>query len=270
MTINNNPFLSDDENTIANDYLEKGYIVGKIQEKDTISWIRKSLINIAKEELKINKTVEEDDFLDTIHEHLTVGQLNDFRLAMISGMNQLPEFRKNYYKIVKPYIDIIVGNEVSMQQKINLSIQLPKDESSLLPIHADTWSGDSPFEVVAWIPLVDCYKSKSMYILPLNKYPVIEESFKIASGANTDDLFDSVKKDLEWLEVKYGEVLIFNQTLPHGNRVNLENESRWSMNCRFKGVFTPYRDKKIGEFFEPIALKPASLCGLNYNLPDLG
>ena len=53
MTINNNPFLSDDENTIANDYLEKGYIVGKIQEKDTISWIRKSLINIAKEELKI-------------------------------------------------------------------------------------------------------------------------------------------------------------------------------------------------------------------------
>ena len=84
------------------------------------------------------------------------------------------------------------------------------------------------------------------------------------------NLFNFVKKDLEWLEVKYGEVLIFNQTLPHGNRVNLEKESRWSMNCRFKGVFTPYGDKKIGEFFEPIVLKPASICGLNYNLPDLG
>jgi len=270
MMIKKNPFISEDENITASEYLEKGYVVGKIQEKEAISWIRESLIQLATEELKINKTAVEDNFLDTIHEYLTVSQLNDFRLAMISKMNQLPEFRQNYYKVVKPYLDIIVGNEVSMQQKINLSLQLPEDESSLLPIHADTWSGDSPFEVVAWIPLVDCYKSKSMYILPSNKYPIIEESFKSMSGTNTDDLFNSVKEDLEWLEVKYGEVLIFNQTLPHGNRVNLENETRWSMNCRFKGVFTPYGDKKIGEFFEPIILKPASICGLNYNLPDLG
>jgi len=39
------------------------------------------------------------------------------------------------------------------------------------------------------------------------------------------------------------------------------------MNCRFKGVFTPYSDKKIGEFFEPIILKPASEYGMNYSLP---
>ena len=34
-----------------------------------------------------------------------------------------------------------------------------------------------------------------------------------------------------------------------GNIVNKENETRWSLNCRFKGIFTPYNDKKIGEFF---------------------
>ena len=45
-----------------------------------------------------------------------------------------------------------------MQQRINLSIQLPNDKSSLLPIHSDTWSGDSPFETVVWIPMVNCYK----------------------------------------------------------------------------------------------------------------
>ena len=267
--IKNNPYLSVDENTLAREYIEKGYFVGQIKEKETISWIRKSLINIAKEELNIKKAVSEDNFLDSIHEHLTVSQLNNFRLAMIRRMNLLPEFRQNYYKVIKPYLDIIVGNEISMQLKANLSIQLPDDDSSLLPIHADTWSGDSPFEVVAWIPLVDCYKTKSMYILPANKYPVIEKNFKKMPDANTDDLFSSVEEDLKWLEIKYGEVLIFNQALPHGNRVNLEKESRWSMNCRFKAVFTPYGDKKIGEFFEPISLKPASMYGLNYNLPAL-
>jgi sporadic carbohydrate cluster 2OG-Fe(II) oxygenase len=269
MMIKNNPFLSDEENTLASTYSKQGYLVGKIQEQEAVFWIRKSLINIAKEELKIKKTASEDTFLDSIHEYLTVSQLNDFRLTMIRKMNLMPGFRQNYYKVIKPYLDIIVGNEVSMQLKVNLSIQLPDDDSSLLPIHADTWSGDSPFEVVAWIPLVDCYKTKSMYILPANKYPIIEKNFKTMSDANTDDLFSSVEKDLEWLEIKYGEVLIFNQALPHGNRVNLENESRWSMNCRFKAVFTPYGDKKIGEFFEPISLKPASISGLNYNLPAL-
>ena len=269
MTINNNPFLSDDENTLEKEYLEKGYIVGKIQEKETISWIRRSLINIAKEELKIKKTISEDKFLDSIHEHLAVSQLNDFRLAMISKMNLLPEFRQNYYKVVKPYLDIIVGNELSMQLKINLSIQLPGDDSSLLPVHADTWSGDSPFEVVAWIPLVDCYDTKSMFILPKDKYSNLSNNFKKMAGANSDDLFKSLEKDIKWLKIKYGEFLVFNQALPHGNRVNMENESRWSMNCRFKAVFTPYGDKKIGEFFEPITLRPASICGLNYKLPGL-
>ena len=70
-------------------------------------------------------------------------------------------------------------------------------------------------------------------------------------------------------ELKAGEVLIFNQNLPHGNRVNQESETRWSMNCRFKSVFTPYGDKKIGEFFEPVTLKAASRVGMNYRFPQL-
>jgi sporadic carbohydrate cluster 2OG-Fe(II) oxygenase len=71
------------------------------------------------------------------------------------------------------------------------------------------------------------------------------------------------------LEVKYGEVVIFDQSLPHGNRVNEEDETRWSMNCRFKEVFTPYGDKKIGEFFEPITLRAASKRGMTYKLPKI-
>ena len=52
-----------------------------------------------------------------------------------------------------------------MQLRINLSIQMPNDDSSLLPIHSDVWSGDSPFESVIWLPLVNCYKTKSIYLL---------------------------------------------------------------------------------------------------------
>jgi sporadic carbohydrate cluster 2OG-Fe(II) oxygenase len=78
---------------------------------------------------------------------------------------------------------------------------------------------------------------------------------------------NQLKSEVKFLEVAYGEVLVFDQGLPHGNRVNNESETRWSMNCRFKGVFTPYGDKKIGEFFQPITLRAASKAGMAHRLP---
>jgi len=156
-----------------------------------------------------------------------------------------------------------------MQQRVNLSIQFPQDDSSLLPVHADTWSGDSPFEVVVWTPLVNCYGSKSMYILPPEQNSKLEGTFSKRVGYSSEDLYQSISDKVQWLEVKYGEVLIFNQALPHGNIINKENETRWSMNCRFKSVFTPYGDKKLGEFFEPITLRAASKTGLVYQYPKM-
>ena len=108
-----------------------------------------------------------------------------------------------------------------------------------------------------------------MYILPNNKYKLFLKKFKNSYTKNNFDLFKSIKKDLIWLNIKFGEVLLFNQCLPHGNIVNKEDETRWSMNCRFKSVFTPYGDKKIGEFFQPITLRAASRIGMKYRLPDV-
>ena len=61
--------------------------------------------------------------------------------------------------------------------------------------------------------------------------------------------------------------MIFNQALPHGNTINEENETRVSLNCRFKSLFSPYGDKKLGEFFEPIIIRPATKIGIDYKDP---
>ena len=96
-------------------------------------------------------------------------------------------------------LDIIVGNELVMQKKINLSIQVPQDDSSLLALHSDVWSGDSPYEVVIWIPLVNCYKTKSMYILKSSKYKKFEKKFKFYQK-NSETIFQHIKKDIVWLK----------------------------------------------------------------------
>ena len=86
----------------------------------------------------------------------------------MNQINKDENCRYSYFKVTKAHLEAIVGNELVMQKKINLSIQLPEDQDSLLAVHSDVWSGDSPFEVVVWLPLVNCFRTKSMYILPAN------------------------------------------------------------------------------------------------------
>ena len=108
-----------------------------------------------------------------------------------------------------------------------------------------------------------------MFILPPNKYEKIKKIFLEKKSISSEQIFNKIKKDLVWIKIKYGQVMIFNQCLPHGNTVNEEQETRWSLNCRFKGIFSPYRDKKIGEFFEPITLRKVSELAIKYNLPKI-
>jgi len=262
-------FLSKEEQVMTEEYLRQGYVIRPVANEEALEWIRLKIFNLSKNNDTNDIPTDINYCLNNIHESITIGQLNDFRLKMIVGINAESGFREQYFNLARPYLDTLVGNELSMQLRINLSIQFPGDESSLLPVHADTWSGDSPFEVVAWIPLVDCYGSKSMYLLPPEQNKKLENTFSLRSDDSSEDLYQIISDEVQWLEVKYGELVIFNQALPHGNRVNTEHETRWSMNCRFKSVFTPYGDKKLGEFFEPVTLRAASKTGMDYKLPEI-
>ena len=250
------------EKKICNDYIKKGYVVVKSNDSQSLNKIRNSL-----EKIIISKTkIKTKDCFNNFHKHFKNKDLNSFRVSVISEINKTENIRTLYYSLAKDYLDIIAGNELSMQKKLNLSIQLPNDASSLLPLHSDTWSGDSPFEVVVWVPMVDCSKTKSMYILPPNKMNKLNKIF--LKSQSTEKLFNLIKNDINWIDIKYGEILIFNQNLPHGNIVNKEKETRWSFNCRFKSIFAPHGDKKIGEFFEPLNIKPASKIGMTYKFPN--
>ena len=255
-------YINQKQKKISDQYLNNGYVIHKIEnnEKKLLDKIKNFfLLNIKK---KLKKKIDRD-FLNNIHKYVKVSDLNNFRLQMINSINSSKIFRKNFYLISSNLLENIVGNEIAMQMRISLSIQLPNDDSSLLPVHADTWSGVSPYEVVIWLPMVDCYKTKSMYILPRKKFNK-NKNLILKNSLSSGEIFNKIKKDVVWLNVKYGEVLLFDQSLPHGNVVNKEKSTRWSMNCRFKGIFTPYADKKIGEYYEPITLKPASLRGLKF------
>ncbi len=55
----------------------------------------------------------------------------------------------------------------------------------------------------------------------------------------------------------------------HGNLVNKSNETRWSFNCRFKSLMSPYDKKDIAETFLPISIRSATKVGINYEEPKI-
>ena len=262
-------FLTPEEVQASQVFLDRGYIIQPAESPTDLARIRTLVTNAAAEYLKV-KPENIAGLLDHVHSMVTPQALNGLRLHVMHRLNQTPWTRPAYYRLARNLLGTLVGNELAMQLRLNLSIQLPGDTGSLLPVHADTWSGDSPFEVVLWVPLVDCHDTKSMYLLPPKQAERLHNEFSRLGGTNSEDLYKKIEPDLIWMGVDYGEVLLFNQNLPHGNRVNEEPLTRWTMNCRFKAVFTPYADKQLGEFFEPITLRAASRLGLGYRLPEIG
>ena len=262
-------FWRDEERALADAFVRDGYVILPTESREDLDRIRDLMADIAASYLKLPNAEDKGAFLDRIHEKVDVHRLNDLRLAVIREMNEEPWTRLSYFNTARRALEILVGNELAMQLRINLSIQLPNDDSSLLPVHADVWSGDSPYEVVLWIPYVNVYGTKTMFILPReqdSRYQARMSELKLKSA---EELYRAIEPDLRWLDIPYGNVLLFTQNVMHGNIVNREPETRWSSNCRFKSVFSPYHDKKLGEFFEPILVRPATRIGASYRLPSV-
>lgn len=260
-------FFDLEEKQLIEEFLENGYVIVDLEKKNLLSKIREKFFTWAKDYKPELEDVEPDSFLDQVHNYLTEEEVNNFRLSLISKLSQDAEFRPLLYNLGKKHIHTIVGNELSMQRAVNLSIQMPHDKTSVLPLHSDVWSGNSPYEIVFWVPLVDCYKTKSMFILPLKASIKLFKNFDKYSDLSAEELFKVIEKDLVWADVPFGKAIIFSHSILHGNRVNVEEETRWTMNCRFKSLLSPYGSKELGESFLPITIRPITRIGSSYTSP---
>ncbi|MDC0253260.1 hypothetical protein OAK75_00080 [Bacteriovoracales bacterium] len=264
-------FFNDHEKIIEDNFLEDGYIESPLKNYSFVLKIRYEIYKIFEENYlsSTNRPKDIDYFFDNTHLFIPQDELNKFRLEVIKKMNSRSFLRPKLYQNTKSYINSIVGNELSMQRNVNFSIQYPHDKSSLLPLHSDVWNGNSPYEVVLWVPLTDCYKTRSMYLIPRKKNDQIMRNFKQYSYLDSENLFKEFEKDFIFLNTRLGSYVIFSHTLMHGNRLNDEPHTRWSINVRFKSLLSPYRAKELGETFEPITIRPLTRLGFDYFTPEV-
>lgn len=258
-------FRSIQEISIGRLYQQDGYIIdcGNLKYLDLI----KNQIETAFFDF-IKTSMAADVCLENAHQLIRNEESNNLRLHVMEKLFIDTAFHRNYFNAAKHIIYALCGNELAMQKRPGISINLPNNHNDALPIHADTWNGVSPYELNIWIPFVNCEKSMCLYILKREKYNERLANSEGLLKLSSDELFNELYDDLTWIPIKYGQILAFDQSLPHGYSTNQENNTHWSMNCRFKGLHTPYWDKKLGEYFMPITVKTNTRLGMSYRHPE--
>lgn len=262
-------FRCPDEQDLSSKYDRCGYVIfegDKTYLEAIKSSVKKSVLRyLGKIE---NKSPSQDLRLEKIHSIIPAEQSNNIRLHVMNEICKTTSFNRNYYESAKKIIHTLCGNELAMQKRPGISVNFPNNAEDILPIHADTWNGVSPYELNIWIPIVDCKKTMCLYILERHKFQERINSDDKLLRLTSDEMFNELKSDLTWIDINYGDIIAFDQSLPHGYALNKEADTHWSFNCRFKGLHTPYWDKKLGEYFMPITAKCCTRIGMNYRHPE--
>tara|TARA_A100001015_G_scaffold295409_1_gene374342 strand:- start:175 stop:912 length:738 start_codon:yes stop_codon:yes gene_type:complete len=223
---------------------EDGFEIRKLGSKNLIEIkkIKKIITKNISNNLKFKGKLK----LEKLHQ-VNINNFNQFRLDAIKNINQIKNIKRKLFETLKDDLLNLFGEDIVIQKYLNLAIQRPNDQERT-PMHSDAPS-HSLYEVVVWLPLVDCKKTMGMYYFPINK---TEKAKRLVINGSQKDIEKFSLKEGVIPNVKFGEFVIFWTKCFHYIPINLENNTRWSLNFRFKNTFTPYSKKGFLDYYEPV------------------
>lgn len=255
--------IGSEEDSLRNELLTKGYVIRQCESEATLLDIRSYIV--AQTNLWVARHGGSNiKDLGSSHRAIPNESVNDARLQVFADLNANKSTRKNYFSLAANAIQLLVGNDLAMQNKVNLSIQQPADSTSVLDVHSDVWSGDSPFQVVLWVPLTDASSTNAMFLLPPNASHEAVRRSRNGEFRSMSEIQNSYQSLFSPINVKFGEILIFDSSCLHGNQLNTTDSTRWSLNCRFVSLMAPAisPERRLGSYYSPILVRPATEMGL--------
>lgn len=165
--------------------------------------------------------------------------INSRRINAFRAVNRIQNWEQKYFEMGKNYLNELLGPDLLIQRKLNLSVQIPKDTTSTLGIHADTLSGQSPFELVMWTAFTDVFDTNGMFYFDIDTSKKIFDDMAKLEVEGLEYLREKYWDKVKFLNMKKGQLCIFTGTIFHGNIPNRTNSARVSINCRFKNIFSP-------------------------------
>ncbi len=247
---------------LAEQFLESGYAVVRADHRDPLERLRGEIFAIAKE-IFGHQDGDAASFFNQFHAREVSGAaLNELRVKLIQECTARVDSGALIFAAFRETVLELLGPDLLVQKNTNLVIQQPGDPNPA-EVHRDV-PANSPYEIVVWVPLVDCYRSKCLYVCPRKK---TEEALRLLDTTAKNDWAQFEQFCLQHgkePEVPFGSALLFWPGLFHGSRRNSEQETRWSLNMRFKNLFSPAGLKEPFEFFKILQLSPLAKLAIDF------
>ena len=242
-------------------FSETGYDIVRADNPGKLVELREEIVRKARE-LVGDETGDSEAFLNNFHHlELRESSLNEKRMELIKYCTEHLDAGRKVFDAFSESLTQLLGPDIVIQKTTNLVIQQPGDPDRI-PTHRDS-PLNSPFEIVVWLPLVDVYDTKSMYVLNRDRSQVALNMLKEPeSGFHEFSSLPSQEGDA--LEVSFGQACFFWPGLVHAVDINEEQETRWALNIRYKNLFAPSGAKGQAEFFDLLSLSPLARMALEY------
>ncbi len=213
----------------------KGYAIVPVENLNLFKKLRDNFVN------KINVPNNSNNNIDKLRKlmaSMDKAQINKSMIEILK-FTELSEMMVNSFPEL---IKSLCGQDLFIQRRATVIMNVPgKGQAKQWP-HYELMSGVSPFTYIIWAPLHDTEEMSGAFYIERDK------SFKIMKKEEDTGLVNgpialSMMKDQKPISLKFGEGIIFNPFILHGN-VSFESKlARIATTVRFQSSKKPLLQK---------------------------
>ena len=210
-----------------------GFAIVKIPNLDKFNELR--LKFISKINLKNKKNVND------LRKDLVLMTNSEVNKAMVNLLS-FNEASEMMIEACKEIVNELCGPEILIQRRAATIFNLPGENQRRQWPHYELMSGISPFTFVMWAPFHDLEDDGGVYYIPQEKsYEIIKKEHKqgLVNGPTILNMMQKQKPT----KLKYGEVIVFNPFILHGNIDFKSDYARVACSVRFQSINKPLMQK---------------------------
>jgi sporadic carbohydrate cluster 2OG-Fe(II) oxygenase len=217
-----------------------GYSIMKITNMKKFNQLRNKFIDKMGLEKKSND-------INSIRKDIALMSNSEVNRAMINLLS-FDDASEMMIDACSDIVEELSGLDILIQRRANNIFNLPgKNQRRQWP-HYELMSGISPYTFVLWAPFHDLQDDAGVYYIDQ------EESFKIIKKEHSEGLVNgptilNMMQDQKPAKLNYGEVVVFNPFILHGNVGFSSDLARIACSVRFQSRNKPLMQKN-SDFFK--------------------
>ena len=215
---------------------KKGYVVCEVEDLNLFKKLTDSFVE------KINIPGINKKNIREVRRSLAKMSKAEINKSMINFLT----FNKNLSEMMinsfPNLIENLCGKELFIQRRAHTTINAPGDDQAKQVAHYEMISGISPFAYILWAPLHDLEDDGGAYHIELKKSIDLMkkgEADGLVSGPEVLNFMENKKPP----RMKFGQAIIFNPFVIHGNIPFNSELARIACNVRFQSFKKPLLQK---------------------------